>query len=186
MRYETAGLGWNEPDLIDANINSKDRFDFSWKLSAPETWEPSRYLIQKADWSAAQSFWTCWEKQQSPLKTVIWRVSPALSGNTKTFLATVYLPKTPCGLTAHGIGRPDIAMLRATDGTLIVHHRKHTFELNPVMSSSFPRIWHRKLFCRKAGASTAPIFPHAATLARKSIDRSCCGPFQQNACHCSC
>ena len=44
-------------------------------------------------------------------------------------LATLYLPKTPLRLTANGTGTPDIVMLRATDGLLIVHHRQQTFTL---------------------------------------------------------
>ncbi|NTZ63603.1 helix-turn-helix transcriptional regulator [Agrobacterium tumefaciens] len=93
-------------------------------------------------------------------------------------LATVYLPKTPLRLTAHGIGRPDIAMLRATDGTLIVHHRKHTFELEPRDVIILPTDMASEIILPEGGRLDCAHLPHAAlTLARKSIDRILLRPF---------
>jgi AraC-like DNA-binding protein len=44
-------------------------------------------------------------------------------------LATLYFPRSPLRLTAHGVGTPDVVIIRATDGPLIVNHKKQHFEL---------------------------------------------------------
>lgn len=93
-------------------------------------------------------------------------------------LATVYLPRTALRLTAHGVGRPDIVMLRATDGPLIVHHRKQSFEMAPRDVILLPSDRMSEIVLPEGGRLDCAHLPHAGiTLARKSVDRILLRPF---------
>ena len=93
-------------------------------------------------------------------------------------LATVYLPRTALRLTAHGVGRPDIVMLRATDGPLIVHHRKQSFEMAPRDVILLPSDMMSEIVLPEGGRLDCAHLPHAGiTLARKSVDRILLRPF---------
>lgn len=86
-------------------------------------------------------------------------------------LATLYLPKTPLRLTAKGIGTPDIVMLRATDGPLIIHHRKHTFTLASRDVILLPADTSTDLVLPEGGRLDCAHLPHLATVPfRKSLD----------------
>ncbi|WCJ65942.1 helix-turn-helix transcriptional regulator [Agrobacterium tumefaciens] len=93
-------------------------------------------------------------------------------------LATVYLPRTSLRLTAHGVGTPDIVMLRATDGPLIVHHRRQTFEMGPRDVILLPSDTMSEIVLPEGGRLDCAHLPHAAiTVMRKSIDCILLRPF---------
>lgn len=86
-------------------------------------------------------------------------------------LATLYLPKTPLRLTANGVGTPDIVMLRATDGPLIVHHRQHTFTLASRDVLLLPADTSSEIVLPEGGRLDCAHLPHSAIAqVRKSLD----------------
>ncbi len=98
--------------------------------------------------------------------------------NQEVSLATVYLPRTSLRLTAHGVGTPDIVMLRATDGPLIVHHRRQTFEMAPRDVILLPSNTMSEIDLPEGGRLDCAHLPHAAiTVMRKSIDCILLRPF---------
>ncbi len=101
-------------------------------------------------------------------------------------LATVYMPRTSLRLTAHGVGTPDIVILRAADGPLLVHHRKQSFEMAPRDVILIPSDTMSEIVLPEGGRLDCAHLPHAAiTLARESSRRFCCSLFQRSACRCS-
>lgn len=86
-------------------------------------------------------------------------------------LATLYLPKTPLRLKANGIGTPDIVMLRATDGPLIVHHRQQTFTLALRDVILLPADTSSEIVFPEGGRFDCAHLPHSAIApVRKSLE----------------
>ncbi len=86
-------------------------------------------------------------------------------------LVTLYLPKTPLRLLASGIGTPDIVMLRATDGPLIVHHRQKTLTLAPRDVILLPADTSSEIVLPEGGRLDCAHLPHLAIApVRKSLD----------------
>ena len=86
-------------------------------------------------------------------------------------LATLYLPKTPLRLTANGTGTPDIVMLRATDGLLIVHHRQQTFTLASRDVILLPVDTSSEIVLPQGGRFDCAHLPHSAIApVRKTLE----------------
>lgn len=93
-------------------------------------------------------------------------------------LATVYMPRTSLRLTAHGVGTPDIVILRAADGPLLVHHRKQSFEMAPRDVILIPSDTMSEIVLPEGGRLDCAHLPHAAiTLARESVEQILLQPF---------
>jgi AraC-like DNA-binding protein len=94
-------------------------------------------------------------------------------------LATLYLPKRPLRLTANGIGTPDVVMLRATDGPLVVHHRQQTFTLASRDVILLPADTFSEIVLPEGGRLDCAHLPHSAIApVRKSLDRLLLRRFQ--------
>ncbi|MCX8995836.1 AraC family transcriptional regulator [Rhizobiaceae bacterium BDR2-2] len=93
-------------------------------------------------------------------------------------LATLYLPRMPLRLTAHGVDSPDIVIMRAIDGPLVVHHRQRTFELTPRDVILLPADRRSEIVLPEGGRFDCAHLPHSAMAhVRKSVDCVLLKPF---------
>ncbi|KQQ55375.1 transcriptional regulator [Rhizobium sp. Leaf311] len=84
-------------------------------------------------------------------------------------LATLYLPKTPLTLTSNGTGTAGIVIVRATDGPLIVHHRKQTFKLAQRDVILLPADVSSEMVLPEGGRFDCAHLPQAAVAPLKNV-----------------
>ncbi|WP_272949274.1 helix-turn-helix transcriptional regulator [Agrobacterium larrymoorei] len=86
-------------------------------------------------------------------------------------LATLYLPKAPLRLTARGVETPDVVILRATDGPMVIHHRQRVFELKPREVILLPADTFSEISMPSGGRLDFAHLPHPAiSRLKRSID----------------
>lgn len=78
-------------------------------------------------------------------------------------LATLYFPKGHLRLTAHGVDTPDLVIIRATDGPLIVTHKNQRFELGIRDVIFLPADSLSEIVLPEGGRFDCAHLPHMAT-----------------------